>query len=33
MPLDEKNPNPKSKVELSIKASVKNSLGSSYPEE
>ena len=33
IPLDEKNPKPKSKVELSISASVKKSLGSSYPEE
>ena len=28
IPLDEKNPKPKSKVELSISASVKKSLGS-----
>ena len=33
IPLDEKNPKPKSKEELSISASVKNSFGSSYPEE
>jgi hypothetical protein len=33
IPEDEKNPNPKSKYLLSIRASVKNSLGASYPEE